>query len=224
MWRAPSWVSIGTKRSKSCRPATVQPMAFRNLAKSLRSAGDSYTLLSSVPSSSVQSRYLKRTSGGKRSISSGSSSKVWRYISSPTAYVPMACTCSQLRCTAVAADRISSPCASKLLPAPTAATDMLDRWVPVEHQAWPGCCANWQPRVRGCGLWYSRKHRLSFTACPRGIPSSFMSASSMSARVSSSSKPLCSKVCAYWARPMSRRKDTTGLFSSRAGPVSAFWR
>mmetsp|Transcript_104797 Transcript_104797/g.293752 ORF Transcript_104797/g.293752 Transcript_104797/m.293752 type:complete len:202 (-) Transcript_104797:4-609(-) len=46
------------------------------------------------------------------------------------------------------------------------------------------------------------------------MPRSFMSVSSMSQRVSKSSKPLRSKVFAYWPRPASSRKRTTGWFGS----------
>mmetsp|Transcript_49733 Transcript_49733/g.143092 ORF Transcript_49733/g.143092 Transcript_49733/m.143092 type:complete len:205 (+) Transcript_49733:2308-2922(+) len=46
------------------------------------------------------------------------------------------------------------------------------------------------------------------------MPMSFMSASSISRRVSRSSKPACISTSAYWSKPMRSRNSITGWFSS----------
>mmetsp|Transcript_37824 Transcript_37824/g.117947 ORF Transcript_37824/g.117947 Transcript_37824/m.117947 type:complete len:301 (-) Transcript_37824:43-945(-) len=123
----------------------------------------------------------------------------------------MACTCSQLRWTAVFCS------SSGALPAWRVA--MFALVAKLGPGAGETTCCFGNPHRDSWGCWYSRSLLLSFTAWPRGIPMSFMSPSSAAKRTSSSSKPFCSRTSAYWTRPMSRRKDTTGLPSSSSGAL-----
>mmetsp|Transcript_88280 Transcript_88280/g.245019 ORF Transcript_88280/g.245019 Transcript_88280/m.245019 type:complete len:234 (-) Transcript_88280:33-734(-) len=147
-----------------------------------------------------------RTSKEKRSTTAGAMEKVCRYKSVATLYVPSACMCSQLRATAVFVSSLGTP------PPPSAGD--------VELHAPPGA----EEALARCGssrvVWYSRNRFRSFMAWPRGIPRSFMSESSMSAKVSKSSKPFRSKVSTYWPRPASFRKVVTGQASCGPAPAS----
>mmetsp|Transcript_35626 Transcript_35626/g.101516 ORF Transcript_35626/g.101516 Transcript_35626/m.101516 type:complete len:212 (-) Transcript_35626:115-750(-) len=67
--------------------------------------------------------------------------------------------------------------------------------------------------------WYSRNFFFSLTTCPRGRPSSFMPTSSIMHKVSMSSQPFRSIDSAYWPKPPSFRKATTGWLSSMIAPL-----
>mmetsp|Transcript_56623 Transcript_56623/g.172382 ORF Transcript_56623/g.172382 Transcript_56623/m.172382 type:complete len:385 (+) Transcript_56623:695-1849(+) len=221
MCRIPNLSSIDTIRSMSCNPATVQPTAFTILPNNLRRAGESQT--SSSASSASHSKYLWRTSGGKRAMASGASVKVCRYSISPTACAPCACTCSQL-------------CSTADLPwsdnTPRPETPDALSVAPPRGTCGRGGALNWCRPTGGAGASAmsscpapsssnSRSRRLSFNAWPRATPSSFKSKSSASSSVSISSKPLLSNTRAYCEKPKSARNATTGCPASSSCSPSA---
>mmetsp|Transcript_101564 Transcript_101564/g.310587 ORF Transcript_101564/g.310587 Transcript_101564/m.310587 type:complete len:217 (+) Transcript_101564:1171-1821(+) len=191
---------MGTSLPTSCSPATAAPTAVITLAKIRWTAGESYgSAFSPLTTSTDQSRYLLRTSGVKCCAARGAASKKRKQSRRPTTSVPMTCTLVQL-CSTV--PRIW----------PVGSMYFVRDVAPPSIAAPASSCALW-PRN-------SRKRFRSLTMWPRGMPMSIMSASSMSSKVSMSSKPLLMSGSAYCGKPASVRKATTGWSSTTAPSVS----
>mmetsp|Transcript_53961 Transcript_53961/g.151660 ORF Transcript_53961/g.151660 Transcript_53961/m.151660 type:complete len:243 (+) Transcript_53961:672-1400(+) len=138
-------------------------------------------------------------------MASGAMAKKCLYKRPPTALTPKACTCSQLFSTA------ESPLDVKAVRVALAAD--VCRPSGVHPGNGSSSTLAWSS--------YSLSRFLSFTMWPRRKPMSFKSRSSMSTRVSMSSKPCSTKTEAYCGKPMSCKNEVTGLTTSASCSCAA---
>mmetsp|Transcript_83168 Transcript_83168/g.233028 ORF Transcript_83168/g.233028 Transcript_83168/m.233028 type:complete len:254 (-) Transcript_83168:13-774(-) len=201
-------------------------MALKTFAHNFLSAGDSHREPSSEPLSQDQSRYFARTSGGKRSCVSGAFSKKSRKRSSATRSIPKICTWAQLVSTllfiiavtgaqrplAVAggtALATGSHAASAAMSSAEASVSISGRTSRGSWWATACACKRQATSAPACSSLISLSFLRSLSTCPRGMPMSFMSDSSMSMRVSMSSKPLWMKASVYCPMPTECRNAPT---------------